>query len=130
MGLLNSDMISKSTDRISSNRNDFHTKKKTPQSSYFDSEIEINFVFEKSQCDKKLRTEMLQNVNVKCCCAFLAFITCFSVLFRSFSTLRGGLHYFKKPTSQCDIPKNAKNSPPFVKGLGGGPVCFYHPWYI
>ena len=51
----------------------------------------------------------------------VAFITCFSILYRKFFTLRS---HFKKPTSQCDIPKNAKISHSFVLGLGGGLVCF------
>ena len=41
----------------------------------------------------------------------VAFITCFSILYRKFFTLRS---HFKKPTSQCDIPKNAKISHSFV----------------
>ena len=37
-----------STDRILSNRNDFHTKKKPPQNNDFDSAFELNFAYLKS----------------------------------------------------------------------------------
>ena len=67
---------------------------------------------------------MLQNVNVKYCYAVMAFLTCFSAPIEVLFTLICGSHDFKKPTSQCDMSQNAKTSSLFVKGLGGGPVCF------
>ena len=81
----------------------------------FDSEFEINFSCLKShsvtnKMDKS-GVENEKNYMWNVFYALIAFINSFSILYRKFFTLKGD---FKKPTSQCDIPKKENISHPFV----------------